>query len=230
MANATRFVLGGFVLVTGLAGLAAAATLHEGAGYYVGLAIFGIAVLIVAALIGTARPGRHPAAMRDEGPLPVHMQTGHGLGAPRPPVAAMPAHGMVLTQAKSPTWSRAAPWLRGAGRVVGAMLALVVASMSSGVTAIIALLVAAAFVFSVFRHIAHGGQPHRLIPHFAPATPGARFALGALFGVVGFVAVISAASADGGNGQSVALIVAVAMVLMIFLLIGQSWDRRSHGH
>lgn len=230
MANATRFVLGGFVTITGLAGLAAAATLHEGAGYYVGLAIFGVAVLIVAALIGTARPGRHPAAMRDEGPLPLHMQTDHGLGAPKPPVVAMPAHGLALAQASSQTWTQAAPWLRGAARVIGAMLAIIVASMSTGVTAIIALLVAAGFVFSVFRHIAHGGRPHRLVPHFAPATPGGRFALGTLFGVIGLIAVINASGAHGGSGQAVALIVAIAMVLMIFLLIGQSWDRRSHGH
>lgn len=230
MSNPTRFVVGAVIAIVGLIGLVAAAGGFGGHGgdavYYVGLAVFGCSVLAVLAMIALAPRNRQPAAMRDEGPLPLHMATSHGLGAAPPPLPPMPAQGLAMPRRPSPVWDAAAPWLRGGVACLFAIVALVVASASHGsATATIALFVFAAAIFYVFRMIASGGRPARLIPRFVPDSPGAAFGLGSLFGLVGLIALVSAAQSHSPSGQSMALIVAVLSVLLIFVTIAQSWDR-----
>lgn len=230
MSNPTRFVVGAVIAIVGLIGLVAAAGGFGGHGgdaiYYVGLAVFGCSVLAVLAMIGLTPRHRHPAVMRDEGPLPLHMATSHGLGAPPPPLPPMPAQGLAMPSRRSPTWIAAAPWLLGGVAGLFAIAALVVASTSHGAaTSTIALLVFAAAIFYVFRMIASGGRPERLIPRFVPASPGAAFALGSFFGLAGLIALVSAAQSLSPSGQMIALLVAVLSVLAIFVMIAQSWDR-----
>ncbi|MEZ5667951.1 MAG: hypothetical protein R3F55_11060 [Alphaproteobacteria bacterium] len=149
----------------------------------------------------------------------------HAAGAPR-----MPGQGLMLQPRGSQTWQAASPWLGGARWAIAGLIALVVAASAQGTWLMIALLAFAACTFVVFRYIAAGGRPDRLIPHFAPATTGSAFALGGLFGVIALGAVVVAAGLPGGLGQSVALAIAVVLAVAIFVLIGQAWDRRSGTH
>lgn len=223
MSNPTRFVIGGAISMAGLAGLALAAEAHEGLVYWAGLALFAVALAVDLLLMATAPVAAAAGRTRDEGPLPLHMQTEHGLGAAPPPSPQMPGQGIAFAPQRSPLWGAAAPLLRGAAFAVVALIALAVASGASGFTFYVAMAVFVVCTLIVFRHIAHGGRPPRLIPEFAPATPGAAFGLGGLFGAIAIVSLISANMGDGGGGLSITI--AIVAVLAIFVLIRQWWDR-----
>lgn len=222
MSNPTRFVIGGAITLLGLIALALAAMAGEGLVYWGALAVFALALVVDLVLIGTAPAAAGAGRMRDEGPLPLHMQAAHGLEAP-PPTAPMPGQGIVMAQRKSETWNAAAPWLRGGMFAIAALIALVVAASSTGTTVAVAMAVFVLCTLIVFRHIAHGGRPPRMIPEFVPATPGAAFGLGVLFGVIALIALISASASRDGGGVS--LVIALVAVLAIFILIRQWWDR-----
>lgn len=233
MTTASRFVLGGIIVLVGLLGLVWAAASHDDAVYVTGLVVFGIAALAVLLLIRAGRPVHRPGTMRDEGPMPLTMRTEHGLGAPPPPFPPMPGQGVPILPHAPGLWSAAAPWLRGGGFVLAALVALIVASMSEGTTMQLALLAFVILTLIVFRYIQSGGRPTRLMPNIAPATPGNSFALGALIGLIALIALVTAAGSEAGDTQTIALMIAVIATLLIFILIGQSWDRaeanRQHG-
>jgi hypothetical protein len=223
MPNPTRFVIGGAIGIAGLAALALAAGAHEGLVYWAGLALFAVALAVDLLLMATAPVAAPAGGTRDEGPPPLHMQTGHGLGAAPPPSPQMPGQGIAFAPPRSPLWGAAAPLLRGAGFAVVALVALAVASGASGFTFHAAMAVFVVCTLIVFRHIAHGGRPPRLIPELVPATPGAAFGLGGLLGAIAIVALVSANMGDSGGGLS--LTIAIVAVLAIFVLIRQWWDR-----
>lgn len=225
MSVVTRFLIGAVAGAAGLAGLAYAASEPPGTGQWIGLAVFAAGVLAVMGMIrlgwrhGPSAPGHEadPWARRRRA---AQVRPAAPLRAPAQPLAL----GQPLRHEPSPVWGPALPWLRGGACTAVALVALVVAASASGAVSVIALAVAIVAVLVVFRLIAHGGRPPRLIPLVAPEGPGATFALGGVIGLVGLIALASTAHRSV-TAQTIGVLIAIAAVLAIFVLIGQGWDR-----
>ncbi len=219
MSTPRLFIFGGLIGLIGFAALIAAAQIGTGFWYVLGLAVAGVCWLVVMGMIwlGSGRTPRGP--VRTEGPMPLSMAAHNSI---RSPVPTLPQPVRVAEVKQGPgLWDRAGIWIRGGLAVLVAAIALILAASWSGFWQVAAIVLFLLSVFYVFR-LVHDPRDGRLIPHFAPARPGARFALGGLFGAIAIVALLMAGG--GGAAESVALIVCGLFVLLIFILIGQSWD------
>ena len=225
MSTPRLFIFGGLITLIGIAGLVAAAQIATGVWYILGLAVAGICWLAVMGLIwmGSGRRPRGP--IRTEGPMPLSMAAHDGI---RSPVPTLPQPIRVAEVKRGPgIWDRAGTWIRGGVAVAVAAIGLVLAASWTGfwqVAAIVLFILATLYVF----RLVHDPRGGRIVPYFAPARPGARFALGGLFAAIAVIALLMADG--GGTAQWVALLVSGLFVLLIFILIGQSWDRAEADH